>query len=153
MSINAQTPIFFETSCLVAAAGSPTGGSTFLLSLCQRGFLNLFVSAPVLLEAQRNVLEQLGAEALDRFHRLVMVTPLSVVPLSQQQLDRYQGAVNDKDLHVLAGAKAAQAPYLLTLDQPLIREVNQADLAVTALKPGDFIQRVLTTHPDYTRLR
>ncbi|MBI2942103.1 MAG: hypothetical protein HYY04_16860 [Chloroflexi bacterium] len=33
MTIDLTTILFFDASCLIAAAGSPTGGSGFLLSL------------------------------------------------------------------------------------------------------------------------
>ncbi len=154
MSIDPNTPVFFESSCLVAATGSASGGSMFLLSTCQRGFLTLVVSSPVLLEAQRNVLEQLGQEALDRYHRLVMMLPLRMVAISsKRQLERFRNIVNDKDLHVVAAAVAAEAAYLLTLDRGLQKEVNQANLSVRALTPGEFIQTILPQHPHYARIR
>jgi predicted nucleic acid-binding protein len=154
MSIDSNTLVFIESSCLVAAAGSPNGGSSFLLETCQRGYLTLVVSAPVLFEAQRNSLEQLGQPGLDRYHRFVMLLPLRVVAAtSKRQLERYRGLVNDKDLHVLAAAISAKAEYLITLDRPLVREVNQANLPIRAVTPGEFIQTVLPDHPDYARIR
>jgi predicted nucleic acid-binding protein len=154
MSIDSNTPVFIESSCLVAATGSASGGSMFLLSTCQRGFLTLVVSSPVLLEGQRNALEQLGEEALDRYHRMVMMLPLRIVAVSsKRQLERFRNIVNDKDLHVVAAAIAAEAPYLLTLDRALLREVNQANLSLHALTPGEFIQTVLPQHPDYATIR
>ncbi len=59
MSVDRNTIIFFDASCLVAASGSPTGGSGFLLTVCAKGFVKAAVSQQVLLEAQRNVTEQL----------------------------------------------------------------------------------------------
>jgi hypothetical protein len=43
----------------------------------------------------------------------------------------------------------AHVPYLLTLDKRLIQRVQQAGLGITALTPGEFIQRVLPSHPDF----
>jgi hypothetical protein len=43
MTIDQTTPIFFDASCLIAAAGSPTGGSGFLLSLCEKGHLQAVI--------------------------------------------------------------------------------------------------------------
>ena len=107
-----------------------------------------------MLEAQRNVLEQLGQEALDRYHRLVMMLPLRIVAISsKRQLERFRNIVNDKDLRVMATAVAAEAAYLLTLDRGLQKEVNQANLAVRALTPGEVIQMILPQHPDYARIR
>lgn len=54
MNIDRNTLLFFDASCLIAAAGSPTGGSGFLLALCARGLLRAACSQPVLVEAERN---------------------------------------------------------------------------------------------------
>jgi hypothetical protein len=51
MVIDRDTLLFFDASCLLAAAGSSTGGSAFLLSVCIRGFLKAAVvsEAPFLI--------------------------------------------------------------------------------------------------------
>ena len=154
MSVDANTLVFFDASCLVAASGSPLGGSGFLLSICARGFLSGAVSQPVLLETERNVSEQLSPEALTTYHRLIATTPLLVVPLpSRKERRQYDLLVGRKDEHVLAAAIAAGAEFLLTLDKPLERKVNLADRAIRALSPGDFITTVLIEHVDYPRMR
>lgn len=84
MTIDRDTLLFFDASCLIAAAGSPNGGSGFLLSVCSRGFLKAAVSQPVLLEAERNIFENLGNEALHVYHRLIVLTPMMVVPVPSQ---------------------------------------------------------------------
>jgi predicted nucleic acid-binding protein len=154
MPIDHQTLLFFDAACLIAAAGSPTGGSGFLLPLCARHLLRGAVSQPVLLEAERNVREKLGPEALERYHRLLVLTPLAVIPLPPQaQLVRCASLVGEKDAHVLAAASAAAAPFLVTLDRPLAERINLAELGLRALAPGDFITMELPSHPDYPRVR
>lgn len=69
MNIDQTTLVFFDASCLIAAAGSPSGGSGFLLSLCRRGLLGAAVSQPVLLEAERNIGKRRGPEELETYHR------------------------------------------------------------------------------------
>jgi hypothetical protein len=94
MSINAHTLIFFDASCLVAAAGSPAGGSGFLLTVCSRQLLKAAVSQPVLVETERNVIEQVRPEALDTFHRFVATTPWTIVPLlARSQRHQYEEIV------------------------------------------------------------
>src|SRR5436305_778827 len=101
MPIDRETLLFFDASCLIAAAGSQTGGSAFLLSVCARGFLKAAVSQPVLLEAERNVFDNLGAEALARYYRLVATTPLKMVPLPPNaDVERAASIVEAKDAHV-----------------------------------------------------
>ncbi len=150
MIIDQHTVVFFDTSCLVAAAGSPSGGSGFLLSLCASGFFKGAVSEPVLLEAERNIAAKLAVEALSTYRRLIVLTPMRVVPIpSQSERRRYQTAVGEKDDHVVAAGVAAEAPFILTLDKKLESRVNRADLPIRALSPGDFIKRVLPSHVDY----
>ncbi len=150
MSINANTVVFFDASCLVAASGSPTGGSGFLLEVCIRHLLQAAVSQPVLLEAERNVLEQLRPEALPNFRRLVAITPWTVTPLpSLRERRRFAQLVGEKDEHVLAGAIESGAEFLLTLDKPLAERVNRSGLPIRAITPGEFITGVLIEHDDY----
>jgi len=64
MTIDRTTLLFFDASCLIAAAGSLSGGSGFLLALCQRGLLRGAISQPVLLETERNLLKKRGPTEL-----------------------------------------------------------------------------------------
>lgn len=155
MSIDRTTRLFFDASCLVAAAGSPTGGSSFVLALCQRGFLRAVISQPVLLEAHRNVQEQMDAARLERLEALFLDVPLEVVPVPQERetLQQARAVAGEKDTHVLAAALAAGTPLLICLDKPLVERINHAGLALQALSPGDFIKELLPTHPDYPSIR
>lgn len=160
MSVGRTTRVFFDGSCLIAAAGSPTGGSGFLLSLCARGLLQASVSVEVLEEAERNVRNKLGPGALDTFRRLIPSAQPNAAPAAQfvmltiprrsaAELRPYRVIVDGKDEHVVAAAIAAEAPFLLTLDRRLLERVNEAALPTQAISPGDFITTVLPDHPDY----
>lgn len=156
MPIDHSTLLFFDASALIAAAGSPRGGSGFLLELCQRGFLKAAVSHPVLVEAERNVREKLKnhTHALPNYFELLIHTPFEIasVPLRRDRA-RYVRAAGEKDEHVLAAAVASGAPFLVTLDQPLETSVNAEDFGLRALPPGAFIKNYLPLHPDFRRMR
>lgn len=154
MSIDENTLLFFDASCLIAAAGSPTGGSGFLLSLCGREFLGGTVSQLVLLEAEHNIQAKLGPQVLGQYHHLLQIIPLTVAPVPMPNPgEPWLKHVNAKDVHVIAAALAVGADYLLTLDQKLRAEVDAASLPLDALTPGDFIRNVLPTHEDYPHMR
>jgi len=154
VSIDQTTLLFFDASCLIAAAGSPSGGSAFLLSLCARGFLQAAVSQPVLLEAERNIRLKLPPSALGTYQRLVILTPMIIVPFpSRTSRHECRKIVGDKDEHVLAAAIEAAAPFVLTLDKALETKVNAAGLPVQALAPGAFIKTILPKHVDYPAIR
>jgi len=154
MSISADTLIFFDASCLVAASGSPSGGSGFLLQVCARRLLRAAVSQPVLLETERNVIEQLRPDALPNLRRLVATVPWIVTSLpSSPGRIRFEQLVGAKDEHVLAAAVESGAEFLLTLDKPLEERVNQSGLPIRALSPGEFIRTVLPDHEDFLTIR
>jgi predicted nucleic acid-binding protein len=154
MTIDRNTLVFFDSSCLIAAAGSPSGGSGFLLALCSRRLLNAAVSQPVLLEAQGNIQAKLGEEAIKRFQNFLAIVPFALAALPEKaELKRLRKLINKKDVHVVAAALEVRAAYLLALDKGLVLEVNEANLDIQALSPGDFIKTILPTHIDYKSAR
>src|SRR5215211_2938019 len=113
MTIDRNTLVFFDASCLIAAAGSPSGGSGFLLSLCARGYLKAAVSQPVLLEAQSNIQAKLGEGAIKRYHNFLAIIPFSLASLPEKaELKRLGKIINKKDIHVLAAALEIHASFL-----------------------------------------
>ena len=153
MIIDRNTLLFFDSSCLIAAVGSPSGGSGFLLSLCVRGYLKAVVSQPVLLEAQNNIQSKLGERLIRRFHNLLVIVPFSLASLpNRAEFGWLEKLVNSRDVHVVAAALEIQASYLLTLDKGLALEVNRANLGIQALSPGEFIKTVLPDHVDYSKV-
>lgn len=154
MRVDRTTSLFFDASCLIAAAGSTTGGSGFLLSLCSRGLLRAVVSHIVLLEAERNIQEKRGQRVLHTYHILLRKVPFTVVAVPPIPVDaQWQAYVNPKDAHVIGVALGAQTPYLLTLDLNLIEEIGNAGEPIYALTPGTFIKEILVHHADYDSLR
>lgn len=96
MSIDADTLVFFDASCLIAAAGSPSGGSGFLLDVCSRGFLQAAVSPQVLVEAERNVRGKLPAAALGLLHSYLAAKPMRIVELLPPSAESFETVVGEK---------------------------------------------------------
>lgn len=155
MTIDQTTVLFFDSSCLIAAAGSPTGGSSLLLAICARGFLRGAVSHAVLAEAEGNILSNLPPAALVRYRQEILAMPLIIAPVpSTPERESIAPITGEKDAHVLAAALHTDAPFLITLDKRLIAQISQeAQLSVRALSPGDFITTQLPTHPAYRSIR
>jgi predicted nucleic acid-binding protein len=154
MKIDRNTLLFFDTSCLIAAAGSLTGGSGFLLTMCARGYLSAAISQPVLLEAQRNIQVKLGDKAVKSFYTLLTLVPFSLASLPDtDQLEKLEKLVNKKDVHVIAAALNVRAPFLIALDIGLILEVKKTNLEIIALTPGEFIKTILPRHIDYPEVK
>ncbi len=154
MAIDRETLLFFDASCLIAAAGSPSGGSAFILLQCERQLLRAAVSDPVCDEAERNVRAKLRPEAMAIFRGLLRMPGLQVIPEpTEEELARARGLVETKDEHVLAAALAAGAAFVITLDKALQEGIAQAKLPIAAITPGMFIRTMLTQHPDYPTMR
>jgi predicted nucleic acid-binding protein len=153
MTLTHDSLLFFDATCLIAAAGSPNGGSGFLFSVCQAGFLMACSSPSVLVEAERNLAAKLPPAALTTYHLQLATTPIILVSTPPRRTIEQHDSFFGKDAHVVASALAAQDPYLLTLDKRLIQRVQQVGIGLTALTPGEFIQTILPTHPDFSRIR
>ena len=155
MAIDQRTILFFDSSCLVAAGGSPTGGSSLLLAICARGFLKGAVSNGVLAEAEGNVLSNLSPAALTRYRQEILSMPLISAPLpSPTDREAVAAITGAKDAHVLAAALSIGADFLLTLDKRLANRISHAkNPPIRALSPGEFITTKLPTHPAYPAVR
>ena len=131
--LDPSSRLFFDASCLIAAAASPNGGSGFLWSLCERGLLHAVVSQAVLTEADTNLANKISIEARIRHHlqRQAGAPLIAAIPRLDVTPRRYPG-INVKDEHVIAAAIAGEAQVVLTLDRPLEREINRAN---SAFKP------------------
>ena len=114
MSLTRDSLLFLDATCLIAAAGSPTGGSGFLLSVCQSGFLKACSSPSVLVEAERNITAKLPASALGTYHLQLATTPITLVSTPPKRAIQQYDSLFGKDAPVVASAVAAGAPYLFT---------------------------------------
>jgi len=140
--------VFIDASVYVAAAHSPTGGSSLLLEILKahpryRGV----ASRLVLLEAERNVQAKFGEADLARFYRLLADLDPEMVPTpSADTLGVASALVGEGDAHVLAAALAASCAFLVTLDRAafLTERVLNAGLPLRPLTPGDFLNEVLS---------
>jgi predicted nucleic acid-binding protein len=154
MVINQTTLLFFDSSCLIAAAGSPTGGSSLLLAICARGFLRGAVSHAVLAEAEGNILTNLNPQALTRYRQEILAIPYVFAPVpSTPERETVAPITGEKDAHVAASAISVGAQFLLTLDKRLAHWINESELYLHALSPGEFITTKLPTHPAYRSIR
>lgn len=147
MTLDHTTLIFFDASCIIAAAGSPQGGSGFLLSLCAKGYLQAVISSYVLAEAARNIQLRMKPTAWANYQTLLVSVPFIVAPVPAPL--PVLPPINAKDIHVVAAAATVATAYLLTLDKGLLAEANQAGLTFPTLIPGDFIKTILPTHAEY----
>lgn len=138
--------VFLDASVLVAAAGSPSGGSALVLEVCGGQRFAAVCSQRGLLEAQVNIRSKLPAEALVRFYQLLAaLSPTLVPPVTAAEEAEYASLVASKDAHVIAAAVQSGADFLLSLDRKHLvnNQVRAAGLPFQVLTPGEFIQQIL----------
>lgn len=89
-----------------------------ILKLARVGYLQVVVTKRVLQEAERNIRDKMGKEALLRYYKELGSTEIELVePFTIEEEAQWQELVAEKDCHVLAGACKARADVLLTLDR------------------------------------
>lgn len=137
--------LFLDASIFVAAAGSPEGGSAAVLALCQRGIAIAVTTRLVLEEAEVNIREKMGREALLRFYDLLGRAPLEIAdPPSREEVDRFSEVIAGKDAHILASALGSKSNFVLTLDRKhfLTPRVRKAVHPLAVMMPGEYLRQV-----------
>lgn len=138
--------VFLDANAFVAAARSPSGGSSLSLEVCHARMFQGMTTQRVLLEAQRNIASKFGDEELLRFYRqLAALDPEIVEPAAEAEIERYSHLVQKKDTPILAAAVRSGVQFLLTLDRRhfMTQSVEQASLPLSILTPGDFLKRIV----------
>jgi predicted nucleic acid-binding protein len=138
------------------AAGSATGASALVVETCHRGLTRAVSSRTVLLEAERNIRNELGNNPLLRFYEALGLVDLEIVPdPTSREIEAQTRIIHAKDAYVLAAASGAGVDFLLTLDRKhfMTRAVLQAGLSFKILTPGDFLGRLVGGSEERPRRR
>jgi putative PIN family toxin of toxin-antitoxin system len=136
--------VFLDASCWVAAAGSPNGGSALILKLAQAGHLQVVATRKVLQEAERNIRDKLGKEALLRYYQALGSLEIELVdPITPEEEAQWTSLVAEKDRHVLAGAYKARADVLVSLDRRhILTERVQERFPIPVRDTGSFLEKL-----------
>ena len=135
--------LFLDASVLIAAAGSPDGGSALLLEIGQTKNIPVLVTRLILREAERNIRMKLSEKALIRFYKIIADLDPEVIPVpTDEDLAAASEIVATKDAHVLAGARKGKATHLVTLDRKHFLGDDQRErvLPVVACTPGELLR-------------
>jgi predicted nucleic acid-binding protein len=141
----AKRRVFLDGSVLVAAAGSPSGGSALVIEICRGQRFAAICSQRVLLEAQINIRSKLPTEAMVRFYQLLAaLSPMLIPPTTAEDEARYTAWIAAKDAHVIAAAVHGGTDFLLSLDRKhLVNDrMRSAGLLFQVLTPDEFIQQI-----------
>lgn len=137
--------VFLDSSVLVAAAGSQTGGSFKITVLCEERKLEGWVSEGVLIESEAAIKENFGEKKIKLFSNWIRSDFFKITSFpSEPELIKFKG-VEVKDRHILAAAHIAKVSYLLSLDKKhvLTEKAQRALPKIKILSPKEFIQNYL----------
>lgn len=158
MPINRGTTLFFDASVLVAGSHSSTGGSALLLDACRHGGFTAQTTFAILVETLRTLQVGFPQETLSRFYEYLTAIRWDLLPVpTAEVMARYEGHLEDPDdVHVLAAPAEARSQFLITLDSHHIlvarHRVREAGIALTILRPGEFIQEYYPQHEEFPSL-
>lgn len=143
-----QTGVFLDASVIIAAAGSPSGGSAASIALIQRSArFHAFVSVEVMAEAFRNLDLKFPAAAVARVRAVLTgLDPTIISALPVDLAIDIPLSVAEKDHHVLYASLTGDVAICLTLDRRhlLTDELQRwaARHSFRLMTPGSFLQEV-----------
>lgn len=139
----ASGKIFVDTSVIIAALLSPTGGSSFLFETYRERY-RFLVNEHVLKETLRIVVEKLDNElTTEDFFRLATSIKLKIVLNPPPSILKTLDGIIEKDDRPILASALERAEYLLTLDNHFFSEavLHRASAhGLHILKPKEFIE-------------
>ena len=142
-----KVKVFLDANVFFAAAGSPTGGSAFVLELAKHKKIYVVTVAHALVEAERNIQKKLDREAVDRHYQNLLDIGVEI-----QNIDNVPSGITTalekllirKDIPILLGAILSKSEFFITLDRKDFidnKRLQEAELSFQIVTPGDFLQK------------
>jgi predicted nucleic acid-binding protein len=138
--------IFLDSNLIFSGLISGQGAPRIVLDLLSLGvpMIQGVTGRFNLTEIERNIARKLPA-ALMVFDEYLPKLDLEIVPVPfREELEPFQGAVDDKDLPALASAAMGHSDFFITGDTKLLAQIaRQSVFSIKSLGPADFLDRVL----------
>lgn len=136
----AKPRIFVDADVLFAGAVSPNehSASLVILRMAEITLIEAVTSEQVIIEATRNLQAKMPA-ALPAFQLLVSRCLRVVADPTPGEIKTYTKSADPEDLPILITAARESCVYLATYN---VRHFQPGVKGVTALKPGDLVQRI-----------
>jgi predicted nucleic acid-binding protein len=138
--------VFLDSDVILSGLISGQGSPRIILDLLSLGLpmLQGVTGRFNLTEIGRNIARRFPAALLVLDEYLPRLD-LEIVPVPfLDELEPFRGAVDDKDLPVLASASMGRADFLVTGDKGLLAQLSgQGVFLIKSLPPAEFLDRVL----------
>lgn len=141
--------VFLDANVFFAAAGSPSGGSAFVLELAKQDKFKVVTTTHALLEAERNIENKLGKSCILRhYQNLLDVRPIvqPIDPAVLKRISQLEKLLPLKDAPILLGAILSNADFLLTLDRKDFidnEKLKEIEFSFKIMTPGEFLKRYI----------
>jgi len=139
---NPKHKVFLDTSVMIAAVFSETGGARKLLKLGELGVIQLVVGPHVLRECE-DVVRRKVPESLPRLAHLLEIARVDTAAAADEEMVEAARAIVEyrPDAYVLAEAMGADPDWLITHDKEHFLKLRpDSGLPFGVGTPGDFIQ-------------
>jgi predicted nucleic acid-binding protein len=134
--------VFVDSSVFFAAAYSVTGSAYELVQAAFHGRVALVLSAYVLDETERNLLEN-APRAHPAFLRLRASLPYRLSRPTKRMVEEAAAVVVAKDAPIIAAARAARVPLVATYDRKDLLSQRQAiheAFGITVATPEEILR-------------
>lgn len=143
MKVRTLPKVFVDASVVVSAVLSKAGASHALFELEKVGFVELIFTEEVIKEARLSIKKKYGGERLESFYLLLGEYKQNILhDPTVREINSFTGIISDdRDRHVLAGAKKYDVDVLVTLDRRhfFTKQVEDANVPFHIQLPGDFL--------------
>lgn len=143
--------VLLDSSVIIAAMGSESGGSHRILQYCHDNQIKGFINSKVLKEISKRANKVNFPEA--DIKKFLLWSNLIVLPHpTDAQIQQFSRFTPDpKDVHLLATANRIPNCSLISLDKKHILSIKSKDLGIKILSPGEFLQAFVSTEFDHHR--
>lgn len=135
--------VFFDASVIIASFLFPTGGSSLLLQYVRKGRIVGVTSQTVVDEVVNN------SEKLRKTHTEILdfIASSKIIvrdEIAFEQIQEYQGLIDEKDAHLIAGAVLTKCSHLVSLDKKhVVNETNKVRFPLKIIFPKDLLEEII----------
>ncbi|MQL52370.1 PIN domain-containing protein [Desulfofundulus thermobenzoicus] len=138
-----QIKVFLDSSVIIAALASMSGGSHEVLALAELGIIVPCISEDVVGQVLRNVQKKLPG-CVDSYYTLFKVLPFKIVDPTDEDLEYARSLINEKDAPIPAAAISGKVDWLLSLDKHFLSGDWKGKVNFAIGTPGDFLQELVS---------
>lgn len=138
--------VYFDASVIIAALLSSSGGSSLFLEYVKVGRIIGISSQTAIDEiTAENKLHKFGKTRQDIENFIEESRLLIHEHITQDEIEEYEGLIDAKDAHLVAGANITRCGYLVSLDKKhLIRaDIQEKFSPLRIVSPKELLEEII----------